>query len=84
MQRTLSLYPDKPNELDEPDKQNELEKPDFPPLVALWPRSRHEKYFRDQLAKAGQDIEPFLPIVQRLNRWKDRKKEVELPLFPGY
>jgi hypothetical protein len=49
---------------------------------ALWTRSRHEKYVRDQLA--GKGIEPLLPLVKRKNRWKDRTKEVELPLFPGY
>jgi transcription antitermination factor NusG len=49
---------------------------------ALWTRSRHEKYVRDQLA--GQGIEPLLPLVRRVNQWKDRKKEVDVPLFPGY
>ncbi len=49
---------------------------------ALWTRSRHEKLVRDELA--DQKIEPLLPTVKRLNQWKDRKKEVEIPLFPGY
>ena len=49
---------------------------------AIWTRSRHEKYVRDQLT--GQGIEPLLPLVRRVKQWKDRKKEVELPLFPGY
>jgi len=49
---------------------------------ALWTRSRHEKHVRDQLE--GQGIEPLLPTVKRFSRWKDRKKEIELPLFPSY
>lgn len=49
---------------------------------ALRTRSRHEKIVRDQLAKQG--IEPLLPIVKRLSQWKDRKKEIEVPLFSGY
>lgn len=49
---------------------------------ALRTRSRYEKLVRDQLDKQG--IEPLLPTVKRLSQWKDRKKEVEVPLFSGY
>lgn len=49
---------------------------------ALRTRARHEKLVRDRLQ--GQGIEPLLPTVKRLNQWKDRKKEVEVPLFSGY
>lgn len=49
---------------------------------ALRTRSRHEKVVRDQLSTQG--IEPLLPAVKRLSQWKDRKKEVEVPLFSGY
>ena len=45
-------------------------------------RSRHEKIVRDQLAIQG--LEPLLPTVKRFSQWKDRKKEIEVPLFPGY
>ena len=31
-----------------------------------------------------QGIEPLLPTVKLLSQWKDRKKEVEVPLFSGY
>jgi transcription antitermination factor NusG len=37
---------------------------------------------RDQLDKQG--IQPLLPTVKRLSQWKDRKKEIEVPLFSGY
>jgi transcription antitermination factor NusG len=49
---------------------------------ALRTRSRHEKLVRDQLT--GRGIEQLLPTVIRLNRWKDRKKKIEVPLFSGY
>lgn len=49
---------------------------------ALRTKSRHEKVVRDQLDKQG--MEPLLPTVKRLSQWKDRKKEIEVPLFSGY
>jgi transcriptional antiterminator NusG len=49
---------------------------------AVRTRSRHEKLVRDRLAAQG--IEQLLPTVMRLSQWKDRKKEIELPLFSGY
>jgi len=54
----------------------------FPRWYALRTRSRHEKLVRDQLDRQG--IEPLLPTVKRLSQWKDRKKEIETPLFSGY
>ena len=33
---------------------------------------------------AVQGIEHLLPTVMRLSQWKDRKKEIEAPLFSGY
>jgi transcriptional antiterminator NusG len=49
---------------------------------ALWTRSRHEKLVRDQLQH--KQVEVFLPTITKWSRWKDRKKQVEWPLFPGY
>ncbi len=49
---------------------------------ALRTRSRHEKMVRDQLAARG--VEPFLPLIERSRQWKDRRKLVAFPLFPGY
>ena len=49
---------------------------------AVRTRSRHEKLVRDQLEARG--LEPFLPLVDRWRRWKDRRKQVAFPLFPGY
>ena len=49
---------------------------------AIWTRSRHEQAVREQLDR--KQIEAFLPTVTRWSRWKDRKKKVDWPLFPGY
>ena len=52
------------------------------PWYAIWTRSRAEKVVFDQLLR--KDIEAFLPTIRRVSRWKDRKKELDWPLFPGY
>ena len=49
---------------------------------AVWTRSRHEQVVRDQLER--KHFEAFLPTITRWSRWKDRKKKVDWPLFPGY
>jgi transcription antitermination factor NusG len=49
---------------------------------ALYVKSRHEFVVSGELQKKG--IETFLPSVAKLSQWKDRKKHVEVPLFPGY
>jgi transcription antitermination factor NusG len=58
---------------------------ELPPGVlwyAVWTRSRHEIVVRDQLQE--REIEAFLPTIRRWSRWKDRKKQIDWPLFPGY
>ena len=52
------------------------------PWYALYTRPRHEKRVSTQLGE--RHIESFLPSRCEVHRWKDRKKEVCLPLFPGY
>ena len=49
---------------------------------AIWTRSRHEQVVREQLATKG--FEAFLPTITKWSRWKDRKKKIDWPLFPGY
>ena len=49
---------------------------------AIWTRSRHEQVVREQIARKGFEV--FLPTITRWSRWKDRKKKVDWPLFPGY
>lgn len=43
---------------------------------------RHEKRVAQQLAEHG--IGAFLPLYATARRWKDRRKVIDLPLFPGY
>jgi transcription antitermination factor NusG len=45
-------------------------RPNFEKLVAL--------------ALRGKGYDEFLPLYRKLSRWSDRKKQIELPLFPGY
>jgi len=49
---------------------------------AVWTRSRHEHVVREQLEQ--RHVEAFLPTIPRWSRWKDRKKKIDWPLFPGY
>jgi transcription antitermination factor NusG len=56
--------------------------PDVLPWFAIWTRSRHEKVVEEQLSH--RDVEAFLPTIPRWSRWKDRKKKIDWPLFPGY
>jgi len=53
-----------------------------PQWFAVWTRSRHEQVVRDQLERKHFDA--FLPTITRWSRWKDRKKKIDWPLFPGY
>jgi transcription antitermination factor NusG len=49
---------------------------------ALWVKSRHEFATAEELTR--KSIENFVPSVARTRQWKDRKKIVDFPLFPGY
>ncbi len=53
-----------------------------PRWYACYTRARHEKQVERVLRERG--IESFLPLVPRVQQWKDRKKRVEFPLFPSY
>jgi transcription antitermination factor NusG len=49
---------------------------------AVYTNTRHEKVVARQLEERG--IETFLPVYRSCHRWKDRRKLVELALFPSY
>ena len=49
---------------------------------AVQTRSRHEKLVARQLHEQG--VITFLPLTEQLRQWSDRRKLVEMPLFPGY
>lgn len=53
-----------------------------PNWYALYTRSRFEKKLLGELT--DRSVEVFLPMREVLSRWKDRKKKIWIPLFPGY
>jgi len=53
-----------------------------PRWYAIYTRSRYEKKVSMEFEDRG--LEHFLPLVPQLRNWKDRKKIVNMPIFPGY
>lgn len=53
-----------------------------PHWYACRTRARAEKQV-DRLL-AGSGFETYLPLVEQVRQWADRKKRVAFPLFPGY
>src|SRR5271169_2669926 len=49
---------------------------------ALYTCPRHEKRVAEQIEQ--RHISCFLPLYRSIRRWRDRRKELELALFPGY
>lgn len=49
---------------------------------AVYVKSRHEFVTYNELIQ--KNIETFLPLVKMLRYWRDRKKIIDAPLFPGY
>jgi transcription antitermination factor NusG len=49
---------------------------------ALYTRHQHEKVVAQALTSKGFEV--LLPLYDSVRRWKDRKKLLSLPLFPGY
>ncbi|HUA98740.1 MAG TPA: UpxY family transcription antiterminator [Terracidiphilus sp.] len=49
---------------------------------ALYTRYKHEKVIAQHLDQMGFDV--FLPLYREIHQWKDRRKDVVLPLFPSY
>jgi transcription antitermination factor NusG len=62
--------------------------PELPPdyfqtrWYAAYTNPRHEKRVGQQME--GHRIDCFVPLYKSVRRWKDRRKQLELPLFPGY
>ena len=44
--------------------------------------ANHEKRVQEQLRQ--RTVEAYLPLYASMRRWKDRRVNLELPLFPGY
>jgi transcription antitermination factor NusG len=53
-----------------------------PRWYAVQTRSRFEKSVAAQLS--AKSVENYLPAFEEEHRWKDRRKIVEMPAFPGY
>jgi transcription antitermination factor NusG len=49
---------------------------------AAYTYANHEKRVAAEMGARG--IERFLPLYSSMRRWKDRRVNLELPLFPGY
>ncbi len=54
----------------------------MPNWYAVYVKSRHEFVAFNELRL--KRIEAFLPLIKRISQWKDRRKLIEYPLFPGY
>ena len=61
---------------------NDFAEPEPVQWYAAYTNARHEKYVTKQLE--DRHIDSFLPTYHSVRRWKDRRKELDLPLFPGY
>ena len=59
-----------------------LEQPAPPQWYAIHTRAQHEKKVEVHLRQ--RDISIFLPLERQVHRWSDRRKSVEVPLFPCY
>src|ERR1700691_5230967 len=49
---------------------------------ALYTCAQHEKSVAKQLAV--RSVECFLPLYEKVRRWKDRRVKIQFPLFAGY
>jgi transcription antitermination factor NusG len=49
---------------------------------AAYTSANHEKRVAEQLGV--RDVEHFLPLYASVRRWKDRRVQLRMPLFPGY
>lgn len=53
-----------------------------PHWYAAYTCAKHEKRVAAELQM--RDVENFLPMYSSVRRWKDRRLQLELPVFPGY
>lgn len=49
---------------------------------AVYTCAQHEKSVAKQLAV--RSVECFLPLYEKVRRWKDRRVKIQFPLFAGY
>src|SRR5258708_22479160 len=53
-----------------------------PHWYATYTCAQHEKRVAAELGM--REVEHFLPLYSSVRRWRDRRVQLELPLFPGY
>jgi len=53
-----------------------------PHWYAAYTCSNQERRVTEHLAQ--RSVEHFLPLYESVRRWKDRRKTLQQPLFPGY
>ena len=53
-----------------------------PHWYAAYTCANHEKRVAAELG--AREVEHFLPVYSSVRRWKDRRVNLDLPLFPGY
>jgi transcription antitermination factor NusG len=53
-----------------------------PLWYAAYTRCNHERTAAEQMKR--RSIENFVPTYETVRTWKDRRKRLEMPLFPGY
>jgi transcription antitermination factor NusG len=53
-----------------------------PRWYAAYTSANHEKRVALQLQERA--VEHFLPLYESVRRWKDRRRKLQLPLFPSY
>jgi transcription antitermination factor NusG len=53
-----------------------------PRWYAAYTCANHERRVAAELG--AREVEHYLPLYKSVRRWKDRRVQLELPLFPGY
>ena len=64
------------------DKMQPADYQDLPSWYAVHVRSNFENRVATELGAKG--VECYVPAVKETHAWTDRKKVIEVPLFPGY
>jgi transcription antitermination factor NusG len=49
---------------------------------ALYTRHQHERSVAEHLYRIGFDV--FLPLYHEVHQWTDRRRKIDMPLFPCY
>ena len=49
---------------------------------ALYTKPRNEKKVAERLSE--NEFEVFCPLIKTVRQWSDRKKKVQVPMFPSY